>query len=228
MIRVVGLGAGGHAKVMVETLRAMGDFEIVWLLDSNRDLWNRHVIGVPVLGDDDQLPRIYQEGVRHAFVGVGSVGDTSPRRRLYAMAREQGFDIVTAIHPAAIVSPSAELGHGATIMAGAVINAAARLGANVIVNTGAIVEHDCIVGDHAHIATGARLASTVNVGAGAHVGAGATVRQCITIGEGSLVGAGAVVVRDVLEGTVVAGVPAEPLAGHRSGAQGATLGRGRP
>lgn len=210
-VKVVGLGAGGHAKVVIEILRCHESYELVGLLDAKRELQGKSVLGVPVLGDDNLLPALKPEGVCHFFVGLGSIGDTRPRQRLFELALQYEMKPVDAIHPQAIISPSAELGEGVTIMAGAVINACARLGANVIVNTGAVVEHDCVIGDHVHIATGARLASTVQVGKGAHIGAGATVRQCITIGEGATVGAGAVVVKDVPPHTVVVGVPARIL-----------------
>jgi len=212
-MQVVGIGAGGHAKVVIEVLELMGIHELVGLLDSNRELWGTEVLGVPVLGDDGLLPDLYQQGVRHAFIGVGGVGDTRPRRRLYEEVRQTGFQMVDAIHPQAVISPSVNLGHGPTIMAGAVINAEVQLGDNVIVNTGAIVEHDCILGDHVHVSTGARLASTVQVGEGAHIGLGASVRQCVRIGRNAIVGAGAAVVEDVPDNVVVVGVPAMILRG---------------
>ncbi len=211
MTRVIGLGAGGHAKVVIEILQLIGSYELAGLLDPKRELWGTEVLGVPVLGDDSLLPHLYERGLRHAFIGLGSAGDTRPRRRLYEETHRQGFQVVSAIHPQAIISPSAQVGPGPTIMAGAIINAAARLGENVLVNTGAIVEHDCVIGAHVHIATGARLASTVHVDEGAHIGAGAVVRQGIHIGRHSIVGAGAVVVADVPDGVVVAGVPARVL-----------------
>jgi UDP-perosamine 4-acetyltransferase len=211
MLRVIGLGAGGHAKVVIDILSLIGDFDIVGLLDPKRDLWGTELLGVPVLGSDELLSEIQDQGVSHAFIGLGGSADTNPRRQLYEMACGRGLKIVNAVHPRAIIASSAEIGKGPTVLAGAVINAAARLGDNVIVNTGAIVEHDCAIGNHVHIATGARLASTVEIGSGAHIGAGATVRQGIAIGEGALVGAGAVVVNDVSPNTVVVGVPAHPM-----------------
>ncbi len=211
MLQVIGLGAGGHAKVVMEILKLVGGYELVGLLDPKQELWNTRVSGIPVLGDDNLLPKLYNGGVRHAFIGLGTIGDTNPRRELYEKARSYGFQIVRAIHPQAIVSSSAVIGDGPTIMAGAIINANARLGDNVIVNTGAIVEHDCIVGNHVHIATGAQLASTVHVGEGSHIGLGASIRQCIHIGRNAIVGAGAVVIDNVPDNVVVVGVPARIL-----------------
>lgn len=206
-MRLIGLGAGGHAKVIIEILGADSRYELYGLLDARPELKGRKVLGVPVLGDDSLLPEIRRD-VSHFFVGLGGTGDNGPRRRLFELARGLGFEPVKAIHPSAAISPSAIIGEGAVIAAGAIVNADARLGANVIVNSGAIVEHDCVVGDHVHIATGAKLASTVTVGTGAHIGAGATVLQCITIGENALVGIGSVVVRDVPPGATVMGNPA--------------------
>lgn len=208
---VIGLGAGGHAKVVIEILRLVGGYELVGLLDPRRELWGSTLLGVPVLGDDALLPGQYDTGMRHAFIGLGSGQDTRPRRRLYEHAVAAGFTVVTAVHPRATVSPSVAGGRASTVMAGAVINAHCRLEENVVVNSGAIVEHDCVLGAHAHVASGARLAGEVVVGAGAHIGLGATVNQRLRIGAGALVGSGAVVVRDVDPGVVVVGVPARVL-----------------
>jgi UDP-perosamine 4-acetyltransferase len=210
MIVVVGLGAGGHAKVVIDILRNLGGFEIRGLLDPRpaRELGD---LGVPLLGDDSLLPALMAQGVRTVFVGVGGAHGTSVRRALFESARALGMDVVAAIHPRAIVSASAMIGAGPTIMPGAIVNAGAKLGDNVIVNSGAIVEHDCVLADHVHVATGARLAGAVRIGASAHVGIGATVLQGVTIGERAVVGAGAVVLRDVPAGTIVAGVPARTL-----------------
>ena len=204
--RCVILGAGGHAKVLIDCILARDEAEIVAALDPDTSTWGKQVLGVPVAGGDDLLPEMAKQGVTHFVVAVGGI------QAVFERAAAAGLSPLTVVHPSAVVSRFAELGCGCQILPGAIVNAGARLGVNVIVNSGAIVEHDCIVGDHAHIATGARLASTVDVGALAHIGAGATIRQSITIGATAVVGAGAVVVSKVREGATVVGVPAKELA----------------
>lgn len=206
--RVVGLGAGGHAKVMVEALRAAGGWELVGLLDPDRSLHGTTVAGLVVLGGDEMLDGLRSDGVSHAFVAVGSVRPTLLRRRLFEVLCARGFRPADALHPAAVASPSATWGGGLALLAMGVINADATLGNNVIVNTGGIVEHDCVVGSHVHVAPGARLGGGVRVGDGAHVGMGALVLEGVNIGAGALVAAGAVVREDVSGGAIVAGVPA--------------------
>jgi UDP-perosamine 4-acetyltransferase len=210
-VRIVGLGAGGHARVVLDVIAAVGGFDVVGLLDPRRDLNGTAVGGAEVIGDDALLARLYDDGVRHAFIGLGGAGDTRPRRRLYELARGRGFDVPSLVHPTAVVSPSAHIGAGATVLPLSVVQAGSFLGEDVIVNTAAVVEHDCRVGVHVHVASNATLASGVTVADGAHIGAGATIRQGISIGEDAVVGAGAVVVSDVQPGTVVVGVPARVL-----------------
>ncbi len=210
-MKVVGLGAGGHARVMIEILAANRDVEIVGLLGVADEV-GRTVMGLNVLGGDQMLPNLVASGVSGAFIGVGSVADSSLRRLLYQRVMKQKLTLIPVVHPSAIVSPSARLGAGPVVMAGVIVNAGADVGANVILNTGAIVEHDVRIGDHCHIAPGACIGGEVTIGAGTHVGIGAVIRQGLRIGSGVVIGAGAVVVDDVSDGATVAGVPARPLA----------------
>jgi UDP-perosamine 4-acetyltransferase len=210
-MRVIGLGSGGHASVVIDILQSAGGFELVGLLDVHPASFGTTVLGVPVLGDDDMLPELRAQGVAHAFIGVGSIGDTTPRSQLYEKLCQQGFELVNAIHPQAVVARSAQMGQGATIMAGCILNPGVRLGVNVVVNTGSIIEHDCRIGDHVFIGPGVRLGGSVGIEAGAHIGIGATILQNIRIGEKAIVGAGAVVIRDVPERAVVVGTPARVL-----------------
>jgi UDP-perosamine 4-acetyltransferase len=210
-IPILGLGAGSHAKSLLEAIRSLGSFEAVALVDDDPQRLERELLGIPVDSNPDALDRLQRKGVRHAFVGVGGTSDALARQRVFERLRDAGFELPPILHANAVVSSLARVGDGAQILACAVVNVHADIGQGAIVNTGAIVEHDCRVGHHAHVAPGARLAGLVTVGEGAHVGIGAVVIEGVRLGGGAFVAAGAVVVRDVEEGVRVAGVPAREM-----------------
>jgi sugar O-acyltransferase (sialic acid O-acetyltransferase NeuD family) len=205
------IGAGGHARVLLDILRSSDPPVECALLDADPKRWGTTMMDVPIIGGDDMLPKLVQKGVRYFVIGLASTGGSTLRSSLFERAIALGLKPLPVIHVRAVRSPWSEVGCGLQMFAGSVINAGAVLGTSVIVNTGAIVEHDCRIEDHVHIATGARLCGCVKVGKGAHIGAAAVVRQGIGIGEGALVGAGSVVVRDVAPHTRVAGSPAKVL-----------------
>ena len=214
MKKAIGLGAGGHAKVVLDILRQMGGYHIAGLLDADPLLKGKKILGVPVLGPDSEIAGLRKSGVRYAFVGAGAggrPGDIAARKKLFELIHRSGLKPLSAVHPSAVIALSVRMGLGVTVMAGAIINPEARIGDNVIINTGAVVEHDCLVENHGHIATGAHLAGSVKILEGAHIGIGATVRQGVEIGKGAVVGAGSVVIRNVESGDVVVGVPAASL-----------------
>jgi sugar O-acyltransferase (sialic acid O-acetyltransferase NeuD family) len=207
---IVGLGAGTHAKSVLEAIRSAERFRVAALVDDDEGRVGEEILGFEVSGPA-ALENLRADGVAHAFAGVGGIGDSSVRRAVLERLSALGFQLPPIIHASAVVSPWGDIGRGAHILAGAIVNAGAVVGDGVIVNTGAIVEHDCRVEAYAHVAPGARLAGLASVGEGAHVGIGAVVIEGVRIGEGALVGAGAVVIRDVPPGIRVVGVPARPL-----------------
>jgi UDP-perosamine 4-acetyltransferase len=200
------LGAGGHGKVVLDILRAAGEYNPVGFVDADPALAGTSVGGVPVLGAVNLLGKLKQKHKLKA--AIVSIGDNRARRTYATLLLKHGFELINAIHPSAVVSPSARLGRNVAIAAGAVICADAQIGDSVIVNTSAVVDHECRIAEGVHIAPGALLAGRVQVGAGAFIGLGAKVIQCLTIGENATIGAGAAVIEDISPNTTAVGVPA--------------------
>lgn len=200
--RVVVLGAGGHAKVIIEMLEEQEQFEIAGCVSREP---GKEVLGFPILGDDGILPALYAEGVRKAFVAIGE-----NRARQSAMERvaAEGFELINAVSRHSVISPRARLGCGVAVMPGAVMNVMSRIGDGAIVNTGATVDHDCDIGRWAHVAPGTNLAGGVTIGEGVFLGIGSRVLPCVSVGPWTTVGAGAVVIADLPGGVTAIGVPA--------------------
>jgi sugar O-acyltransferase (sialic acid O-acetyltransferase NeuD family) len=207
--RIVVLGGGGHARVLISLIRATARYEIAGILDPSLKR-ETMVVDIPVLGGDNLLSRQMKEGITLACIGVGSVGDNSKKISLYKTTKEVGFSVPCLIHPQAIVTENeVNISEGVQVMAGAIIQAGSLVRENTIINTGGIIEHDCVIGKHVHICPGAVISGGVTIGDSTFIGSGATIIQGIKIGNNSVVAAGAVVINDVGDGLKVKGVPAE-------------------
>jgi sugar O-acyltransferase (sialic acid O-acetyltransferase NeuD family) len=206
MQKVFVYGASGHGKVVADILLACKDSRLAGFVDDRVELQSTSVLGLPVLGDGRWLQ---QEAGRMRIAVALGVGDNCARQRVAEKCLGWGLELVTLVHPTAIVSESAQLGPGTVVMAQAVVNPAAVTGSGVIVNTGAVVEHDVEIGEFAHVSPNAAMGGTSRLGKFSHLGIGAVVIQCVSIGVHTIVGAGAVVTRDIPDGVVAFGVPAQ-------------------
>lgn len=202
------VGAGGHGRVVLDILRAVGQYQPVGFLDADPALAGTQAAGLEVLGDVRLLPKLRQQNCTHAIVAVG---DNRARLGCAQLLLEHGFELINAIHPRALLSSGVQVGQNVVIAAGAIVCTQVRIADSAIINTGAIVDHECQIGAGAHIAPGAILAGRVRVESGAFVGLGARVIQGLTIGPFATVGAGAVVLHDVPPDATVVGVPARRL-----------------
>lgn len=185
------VGASGHGKVVADIARLNG-YDAVEFLDDDPNLYTCG--SYPVVGTTDRAV----DG--DVFVAVGN---SAIRERL-----SKNRNLITLIHPSAVVAEGVEIGEGTVVMAGAVINSGAKIGRGVIVNTSSSIDHDCVVDDYSHVAVGAHLCGTVKVGKKTWVGAGATVINNVNICGGCMIGAGAVVIKDIEEPGTYVGVPA--------------------
>jgi sugar O-acyltransferase (sialic acid O-acetyltransferase NeuD family) len=196
------LGAGGHAKVVIAAMRAMG-LRVDAVLDDNEARWGEVFHGVPVLGPIGELSG--WPGAR-AVITLGN----NARRRAVVEAHPE-IDWLTVIHPSAIVHDSARVGQGSMVLWRAVVEPDAWVGMHAILNTGAAVCHDAQVGDFAHVSVTSTLAGGAVVGAGVFLGMNASVIGTARVGDWATVGAGAVVVRDIPAGATAVGVPARVI-----------------
>jgi sugar O-acyltransferase (sialic acid O-acetyltransferase NeuD family) len=212
---VILIGAGGHAKVLLDLLGLLGR-TVLFVTDRNVRSHGQKLGSVEVRGHDELIFDFDPKQVR-LVNAVGSIGPPLLRRDIYQRFRARGYDFDTLIHPTAVVSESARIESGVQIMAGAVIQTTCSIGENSLINTRASVDHDCVIGPHVHIGPGVTISGDVRVDQTVHIGTGATVIQGIQIGREAMIAAGAAVVSDVSAGQRVAGVPARQFVSRTAG-----------
>ena len=191
------VGASGHGKVIADIARKCGYNEIVFLDDAESV---HECGGYPVVGKSSEAATIDSD----VIIGIGNA---SIRKRIQESILKG--NLVTLIHPDAVVADDVEIGAGTVVMAGAVINPGVTIGKGCIINTCSSVDHDCKLGDFVHISVGSHVAGTVEIGDRTWIGVGATVTNNVNICGDCMIGAGAVVIKNIMQPGTYIGLPAE-------------------
>ncbi|MCS6761543.1 MAG: NeuD/PglB/VioB family sugar acetyltransferase [Candidatus Devosia symbiotica] len=200
------LGAGGHAKVIIDTMRHSGIAAPIACVA--REGGHSPLLGVEVI-EQARLGELRAQGVTHACIGVG---DAALRERLANDAMAVGLELLSVVSMHAYVSDTVVIGAGVVIFAGAVVQADSHIDRLAIINSAASIDHDCHVGELSHIAPGGVLCGGVTIGKRCWIGARSVVIEQRTVADDVFVAAGAVMVRNVVRaGSRWAGVPAHTL-----------------
>lgn len=202
MDKIIILGKGGHAESLADIVERENKYEIAGYVvnDIGQQSENEKY---SVIGSDMDLERIFQSGIRNAALGIGYLGKSDLREKLWNKLKAIGYSLPVICDPSAILTKKIQLGEGTMIGKGAIINANASIGKICIINTGAIIEHDCRVDDFSHISVGSVLCGNVQVGRASFIGANATVIQGKNIGNKCIVGAGTTVRKNIEDGRIV-------------------------
>jgi sugar O-acyltransferase (sialic acid O-acetyltransferase NeuD family) len=201
------IGGSDQGRQTIDVLEAAGDHRVVGVLDGNLAVGS-DVGGYPVLGATDALGECATSAGADGF--VVAIGDNFTRGSLIGAARATcpDLELVSAIHPRAVIARDAVVGAGAIAMAGAVVSNGCRLGVGALLGTNSSLDHDGELGDFVSLGPGATTGGNVAIGAYSAVGLGASVIHQVTIGSHTVVGAGALVLEDVPDLVVAYGVPA--------------------
>lgn len=200
--KIILCGCGGHAKSVLDAIESGDKYEVIGFVDRSENM-NWEYRGYRVLGTDNDLQKLYHEGIHNAFVCVGYLGKGDIRRKLYIRLKEIGFTLPEIIDPTAVIAKDVKIGEGSFLGKRVVVNSNAEVGKMVILNTSAIIEHDCKIKNFCHIAVAAVICGGCKIGESAFVGANATIIQSIEVGENVIIGAGSIVKRDIKEGVFI-------------------------
>lgn len=158
------LGAGQHGRVVREIAAQSDCFtKIEFLDDAAEDAVGKLDVYESLVGD---FP--------YAFVAFGN---NSLRRQWIEKIKDAGYILPVIVHPAAVISPTAQLRDNVVVCANAVVDTESVVSQGGIVSIGALVGHHCFIGDACHIAVGAVVPNNSLVLAETKVEAGQVYRQ---------------------------------------------------
>lgn len=202
--KLIIIGASGHGKVVADIAIKINKWQSITFLDDDESI--KTSMGLEVIGKTADAFTYKDEA--DFFVAIGS---NITRGKIQEKLIEQGLNVVSLIHPSAIIGTDVEIGIGTAVMAGVVINSSSRIGKGCIINTSSSLDHDNMIEDYAHISPGVRTAGNVGIGKGTWLGIGSVVSNNVNICSGCKVGAGAVVVKDITEPGTYVGIPVRKI-----------------
>ena len=208
MNKIIILGAGGHSKVLIETILACNkNYEIALLDDKFSEKNHSKVLDYPIIGE---LKKIFDGCFKKKYnKAIVAIGDSKLRMKWFKNLIDYGYEVPSFIHPTCYLSQSSSIGRGTVIFARAVVQSNVKFGDGVIINSGSIVEHDGDIGFGTHICPGVTIAGNVKIGNSSWIGIGSTLKENLVIGSNVMVGAGSVVIENVSNNSIVFGVPAK-------------------
>lgn len=200
--KIVIVGAGGHAKTIVDTLERLGNFEIVGYV-SKESIGSEIYRGYKILGHDEDLEKIFRSGVLNAVIAVGFMGRSTLRQNLYKTLKQIGYKLPVIVDSSAIIATDVVIGEGTYIGRNVVVNADASIGKCCILNTACVVDHENEIGDFTHISVQAVCCGKARIGINCMLGTNSTIIQNISVGDNTVIGAGALIVKDIGSNLVV-------------------------
>lgn len=214
--RILFVGASGHGRVAFDAARCQGRFELLGFADNAVPVGTA-VLGATVLGKTAELDRLAAEHRADGyFLGIS---DNVVRAKVHEMLRQlcPRLELVSVIHPSAVVARDVEIGAGSLVLAGAVINTLSRVGTACIVNTRSSLDHDGEMKAYSSILPGVVTGGNVVIGEFSCVCLGAHLSHKVNIGEHTVVGAGSVVLGDLPSFSLAYGVPARVIRARQAG-----------
>lgn len=208
MSELILVAASGLAREVLAMVRSSGQYDVVGLLDDDKQMAGVAVDGAPVLGTIDDAARY-----THAFLLVCMVSGKA-REDVVARLAALGLNetrYATAIDPTVQYPEGCRIGRGCILLRNVTLTASVTLGSHVVAMPSVTFTHDDDVADFATFAAGVSLGGGVRIGRAASLGMNASVREHRSVGAYATVGMCGAVLSNVPDGETWVGVPAHEI-----------------
>ena len=208
MKNIIVFGAGEFGTLIQNVMSYNQDFQIAAFGDDNMDKSKITTGNVPLFNQGDLFQFAKENDIQTAIVAIGN---NRVRGVKYNLFKDAGFEMLSIVHPKALIDTKVVFGDNVIIEMGTAIHTHSKIGNNVFLGGDALIGHHNIIGNHVLVGGNASFGGAVVVEDYASVGVGSSIKPGVNIGKGAIVGVGAVVIKDVEPGTTVVGVPAKPI-----------------
>ena len=208
MKNVIVYGAGEFGTLIANVLSYYKEYKIAAYGDDDPQKIGESIEDVPILEQSALLDFAKGNGISTA---ITAIGNNFVRGAKYNLLKENGFEMISIVHPKALIDTKVSFGENVIIEMGTAIHTRSTIGNNVFLGGDALIGHHNIIGNHVLVGGNVSFGGSVIVEDYVSIGVGASIKPGIRLGEGSIIGVGAAVVKDVDPGSTVVGGPAKPI-----------------
>lgn len=131
------------------------------------------------------------------------------RQEKYEQAKATGYKLASYVCSKSVTWPDLTIGDNCFILENQTIQPTVKIGNNVMIWSGNHLGHGSVIGDHTYISSHVVISGHCKIGKRCFFGVNATVRDFCTIGDDCFIAMDASVTRDLPDGAVALGTPAE-------------------
>lgn len=204
------VGSGGFSKQVIEIIERINEvrneYKLVGLIDDNKELIGKKVLGYKVVGTTDYL---LERSMKKDVYAVIAIANGMHRKKIFSKLPHVRW--TNLIHPSTVISKYTKMGKGNIICAGVVINPECEIGDFCQLNIGNTVGHDVFFRNYVTVMPGCRISGNVLLKDFSTIGTGSVILQGKTVETEVILGAGAVLTKNTEKENVYIGVPAEKI-----------------
>lgn len=204
------LGAGGFAREIYSYLKdsdfGYQGYTLVGFLNDNRDsLEGFDTIEHPIVGAIKNLTLGADDAV------IMGLANCQFKQVLYQHYTDLGIEILSYIHPTALVGNAVDVGAGSVLGPYSLATTNVKIGKCNTINVMSTLGHDVILGDFCTISGHCDITGGAELGESVFLGSHTTIIPKVVVGSGAVVGAGSVVIKKIAPGVTVFGNPARKI-----------------
>lgn len=214
MKKLIIIGGMGNGTVVASTVEDINARKKEWqIIGFLNDFEKEPINGYPVLGNIDNVTvkEFLEDDDVYFFYTL--ISTKLNYKYLHKLTNLQipVEKFATIIHPTAVVSKFAEIGHGVSIQPFVSVGPNVKVGNHVQIYAQVLVGHNSTLDDYSYAANNSCIGAHVHLKTGAYLGTNCSLIENVTIGEWGLVGIGSVVLKDVPDFAKVVGNPARVI-----------------
>ena len=195
-VALIGSALGGGASQIIDALVGNDYYEPVAIFDSDLNVMNKSILGVPVIGTTDQAVTHFKNGLFDVII-IAIGGDLQERSRLYHYFKEQNIPFVNIIDKTAQIRSEVTIGNGNVLLSGVYLGPHVSIGDNCYLITNTVINHHSRVGSHCYFSTSVSLAGRVDVGDRVRFDTASGAKANVSIGDDCVIPAGFIVTENM-------------------------------